>query len=84
MKKFTQLCLWLMVATWLPAQTVIFVKSNATGANNGTSWANAYTSLENALASAAPSNQIWAAAGTYKSTGIAPNNSFFLLSGVEL
>jgi hypothetical protein len=74
----------LMVATWLPAQTVIFVKSNATGTNDGTSWANAYTSLENALASAAPGNQIWAAAGTYKPTGVAPNNSFFLLSGIEL
>ncbi|NQY04959.1 MAG: hypothetical protein HRT68_01845 [Flavobacteriaceae bacterium] len=43
----------------------IYVNSNAAGANNGSSWADAYTSLQSALASASSGNEIWIAAGTY-------------------
>jgi hypothetical protein len=61
----------------------IFVKSNASGANDGSSWASAYTSLDAALIAAVPGKQIWVAAGTYKpSTGA--NASFLVQSGLEL
>jgi uncharacterized repeat protein (TIGR02543 family) len=45
---------------------VKYVKYNASGANNGTSWANAYTDLQNAIGNAAAGDQVWVASGTYK------------------
>ena len=46
--------------------TKIYVKQNATGANNGSSWTDAYTDLQSALSAALPNDTIWIAAGTYK------------------
>lgn len=48
------------------AGEVIFVKLDASGANNGTSWDDAYTDLQSALAQAYPCADIWVAAGEYK------------------
>ena len=68
MKKITFLfALLLYVATAnyiIPA--VIYVKHDAIGANNGTSWTDAYLSFQSALSASISGDQIWVAAGTYK------------------
>ncbi|WP_037328883.1 BspA family leucine-rich repeat surface protein, partial [Runella zeae] len=49
--------------------TRLYVKHNASGSNNGTSWTNAYTSLQSAIDYARGCSniqEIWVAAGTYK------------------
>ncbi len=75
----------MLCGTGVFAQT-IFVKADAAGANNGTSWTNAYTKLDPALAAAAPGQNIWVAAGTYRpdSTVNLITKDFLLQSGVNL
>ena len=64
---------------------VIYVKSDATGANNGDSWADAYTDLQAALAAAEWGDEIWVAKGTYTATtGTLRAVSFVLQAGVGL
>jgi len=44
---------------------ILYVDANAAGANTGTSWADAYTDLQDAIDAASPGGQLWVAAGSY-------------------
>jgi len=46
--------------------TIIYVDADATGANNGTSWEDAYTALQPALGDAEDGDDIWVAAGCWR------------------
>ena len=69
----------------------IYVKYNATGSNNGSSWTNAYTNLQSGITAAlsGTSDQIWVAAGTYYPTtqvggGGSQFNAFTMKSGIAI
>lgn len=65
--------------------TIIYVNQNATGANTGTSWTNAYTSLQSGISATVTGDQIWVAAGTYKPTATTNRSIYFVMpSGVSI
>ncbi len=91
------LIIWMLGMLLMPAQAnamrdsfaqdaiIHYVKWDADGANDGSSWSNAYTDLQSALAAASTGDAIWVAAGTYKpTTGTDRSVSFVLTSGVSL
>jgi len=66
------------------SDSVVFVDADAVGAANGTSWADAFTTLQAGLETAAPTHkEVWVAEGTYK-PGASRSNSFLLRTGVAV
>jgi len=65
---------------------VVFVNDDASGANNGSCWADAFNDLQDGLdAAQALGKEIWVAGGTYRPTNGADRDaSFVLRSGVAV
>ncbi|MEZ4960683.1 MAG: T9SS type A sorting domain-containing protein [Saprospiraceae bacterium] len=61
----------------------LFVNDDAAGLNNGTSWADAFTDLQSALAIAEEGNEIWVAEGTYL-PGSDPTATFLMDKNISL
>jgi len=82
--KFILLVIVILSSLAVGKGQVVYVNAAATGNNNGTSWANAYNSLKQAIQSTS-SGQIWVAAGVYTpTTGTTPESSFFLKNNLKI
>ena len=62
---------------------IVYVDAEASGANSGASWSDAYTDLNNALTNAAVGDEIWVAEGSYK-PGATRADTFQLRNNVAL
>jgi hypothetical protein len=82
MKISTCLFLGLFLTVALNAK-VIYVKKDAAGQNDGSSWADAFQELKAALPTAQFGDEIWVAKGEYRSL-VVGDSSFTLVSGVRL
>lgn len=75
---FFSFSLQINAATW-------HVKIDATGSNDGTSWENAFTDLQSAIAVSTFGDDIWVAQGTYKPTTTTSRSvSFTIKNGTKL
>jgi len=91
---FSRLWLWVPLAAFAQApspgraETILYVDRTAGGAGNGSSWSDAYTSLQAALAAAeplGPGTEIWVARGKYvPEPDGSRDSSFHLVDGVRL
>jgi len=80
------------IAKWTPCRLPVSRKllvngpTHVSGLNDGTSWENAFTTLQDALAVAEPSDEIWVAKGTYRPDVRDGSRAatFQLKSGVEI
>lgn len=64
----------------------LYVRANAIGANDGTSWENAFTDLRMALDSSEAGDKVWVAQGIYRpdTLGGDSTSSFFIGNDIQL
>ncbi|MHC4677053.1 MAG: right-handed parallel beta-helix repeat-containing protein, partial [Planctomycetota bacterium] len=92
LKMWPAMLVFLLVMVPTAMAGTIYVDVDASGADDGTSWADAYNYLQDALADANSGDEIWVAQGIYTpdSNSTEPNGSgdreatFQLISGVAL
>ncbi len=86
LKKFAVMGLLLSIGCAAALGDIIYVDDDAIGLNNGSSWAHAYTYLQDALELAEAGDQIWVALGIYRPAGPDGNReeTFTLKSGVAI
>ena len=77
--------------TPLPDLSIRYVKPGGSGTGDGSSWANASGDLRTMLRASTTGNQVWVAAGTYKTTPVSTSAtyddrvlSFVIPSGVQV
>jgi len=76
---------WTQSSSFQLKSDVIYVDQAATGADDGSSWTDAYPSLATALGAAAIGAEVWVADGSYEpTTGTLRTASFTLLSQMAL
>ncbi len=68
MKRFTlvAICLFVLFLANNGWATVIYVKTDGSDTNGGTSWADSFATIQKAIDSAGDNDQIWVMAGTYR------------------
>ncbi len=86
MKFLSILSLFFLVSFLQLSAKTIYVNAVASGNNDGSTWTNAYISLQSALASAVSGDEVWVCSGTYKpaASGGATSAAFYIASGIKL
>lgn len=90
LKNWVVILVFLLAMVSMAAGRVIYVDAGATGANNGSSWTDAYRYLQDALAATQWGDEIRAAQGIYKpdqGVGVTPSDrtaTFQLNNGVTI
>ncbi len=75
----------IVIFNTLNAQSILYVDINATGANNGGSWNDAFTDLHTAMTLGVALNRdVWVAAGTYVPSTSSRSASFTLTSNLRM
>lgn len=80
MKKIV-LFLGMAMAAMAANAATVFVKADASGSDNGTDWANAYTTIDAALTAASSGDAIYVAGGTYPISASLPYKAVAIYGG---
>ncbi|WP_055444879.1 DUF1565 domain-containing protein [Lacinutrix himadriensis] len=64
--------------------TIIFVDDDSRGTEDGTSWNNAFSSLQDAISHSKAGEEIWVAEGTYYASTADETESFSLVDGTNI